>query len=60
MKLTAQKAVTYCTNNRQRMKVTGAFWNLEPARKVAGARAAYLSDRWNELASRRSHLFRAA
>jgi hypothetical protein len=44
----------------QRMKVPGAFWNLEPARTVAKARAAYLSNQWNELAARRSHLARAA
>ncbi len=85
----AQRAVTYFTNNRQRMdypsyrangyqigsgtiesgikqiatqrmKVAGAFWNLEPARKVAKARAAYLSDQWNDLALRRSHLSHAA
>lgn len=46
-----------CTH---RMKITGAIWNLEPARKVAKARAAYLSDQWNDLARRRSHLPRAA
>ena len=44
----------------QRMKVAGAFWNLEPARKVAKARAAFLSDQWDELAAPRSHLARAA
>lgn len=44
----------------QRMKVVGAFWNLESARKVAKARAAFLSDQWDELAARRSHLARAA
>jgi hypothetical protein len=44
----------------QRMKVAGAFWNLESARNVAKARAAYLSDQWDELADRRSHLNRAA
>jgi hypothetical protein len=44
----------------QRMKVTGAFWNLEPARKVSKARAAYLSGQWVELAARRCHLSRAA
>jgi hypothetical protein len=85
----AQKAVTYYTNNRQRMdypsyrangyhigsgtiesgikqigtqrmKVAGASWNLESARKVSKARAAYLSDQWDELAERRTHLARAA
>jgi hypothetical protein len=85
----AQAAVTYYTNNRQRMdyptyrangyqigsgtiesgikqlgtqrlKVAGAFWNLDSARKVAKARAAYLSDQWDELAARRPHLARAA
>ena len=44
----------------QRMKVAGAIWNLDPARKVAKARAAYLSDQWNQLAARRTHLRRAA
>ena len=32
-----------------RMKVPGAIWNEENARKVAKARAAYLSDQWNSL-----------
>lgn len=32
-----------------RMKVAGARWNLESARLVAKARAAYLSDRWASL-----------
>lgn len=44
----------------QRMKVAGAFWNFEPARKVAKARAAYLSAHWDALAARRTHLQRAA
>ncbi len=44
----------------QRMKVTGAIWNLERARLVAKARAAFLSDQWNDLAARRTHLNRAA
>jgi hypothetical protein len=85
----AQKAVTYYTNNRQRMnyptyrangyhigsgtiesgvkqigsqrmKVAGASWNLESARKVAKARTAYLSGHWADLAARRTHLNRAA
>lgn len=85
----AQKAVTYFTNNRQRMdyptyrangyhigsgtiesgikqigaqrlKVAGATWNLSSARKVAKARAAYLSGDWPVLAARRTHLDRAA
>jgi hypothetical protein len=85
----AQQAVTYFTNNRQRMdyptyrangyqigsgtiesaakqivsqrmKVTGAIWNLESARLVAKARAAFLSDQWHDLAARRTHLNRAA
>ena len=85
----AQTAVTYFTNNRQRMdypryrangyqigsgtiesgikqigtqrmKVAGAFWNLHSARKVAKARAAYLSNEWDELATRRAYLPRAA
>lgn len=85
----AQKAVTYFTNNRQRMdyptyraqgyqigsgtiesaakqivaqrmKVTGAIWNLDSARLVAKARAAFLSNQWNALTARRTHLNRAA
>lgn len=85
----AQQAVTYFTNNRQRMdyptyrkhgyqigsgtiesaakqivaqrmKVTGAIWNLDSARWVAKARAAFLSDQWNDLAAHRTHLSRAA
>ncbi len=32
-----------------RMKVPGASWNFENARKVAKARAAYLSDGWQSL-----------
>jgi hypothetical protein len=34
-----------------RMKVAGAIWNEESARKVAKARAAYLSNEWQELAA---------
>ena len=34
-----------------RMKVAGAIWNLDTARLVAKARAAYLSHRWPELAA---------
>lgn len=91
----AHKAVTYYTNNRQRMayptyrangyhigsgtiesginpgtgvkqiatqrmKVAGAFWNHDAARKVAKARATYLSHQWNDLAARRTHAPRAA
>lgn len=44
----------------QRMKVTGAIWNLDSARFVAKARAAFLSDQWGDLAARRTHLNRAA
>ena len=32
-----------------RMKVPGATWNFDNARKVAKARAAYLSDKWHSL-----------
>ena len=32
-----------------RMKVPGAIWNVANARKVAKARAAYLSDQWHSL-----------
>lgn len=80
-----QKAITYFTNNKERMdyatyrkngyqigsgtiesaakqigllrmKVPGAIWNLDSARYVAKARAAYLSGQWDFLAQRRSHL----
>jgi hypothetical protein len=39
-----------------RMKVPGAIWNLDGARYVAKARAAYLSNQWPLLAQRRAHL----
>jgi len=44
----------------QRMKVSGARWNLDSARSVAKARAAYLSHQWDELAQRREHLKKSA
>jgi hypothetical protein len=44
----------------ERMKVTGAIWNLDSARLVAKARAAFLSDQWDDLAARRTHRHRAA
>jgi hypothetical protein len=44
----------------QRMKVTGAIWNLDSARFVAKARAAFLSNQWRDLATRRAQLNRAA
>jgi hypothetical protein len=37
-----------------RMKVAGAIWNVDSARKVAKARAAYLSNQWDALAAHRS------
>ncbi len=37
-----------------RMKVAGAIWNEDSARKVAKARAAYLSNEWDELAAYRA------
>ena len=37
-----------------RMKVAGAIWNEDSARKVAKARAAYLSDEWDQLAAYRA------
>jgi hypothetical protein len=37
-----------------RMKVAGAIWNVESARKVAKARAAYLSNEWDALATYRA------
>jgi hypothetical protein len=85
----AQAAVTYFSNNRDRMdypsyrdhgyqigsgtiesaakqigllrmKVPGARWNLDSARYVAKARAAFLSGEWEEIAARRRKLGRAA
>jgi hypothetical protein len=44
----------------QRLKVSGARWNLDSARSVAKARAAYLSDQWQDLAQRREHLKKSA
>jgi hypothetical protein len=44
----------------QRLKVSGARWNLDSARSVAKARAAYLSDQWHDLAQRREHLKKSA
>jgi hypothetical protein len=43
-----------------RMKVPGARWNLDSARHVAKARAAFLSDDWDGIAARRRNLGRAA
>lgn len=40
----------------RRLKVPGAIWNLDGARYVAKARAAYLSNQWSFLAQRRAHL----
>lgn len=37
-----------------RMKVAGAIWNVDSARKVAKARAAYLSNEWDALAAYRA------
>ncbi len=37
-----------------RMKVAGAIWNEDSARKVAKARAAFLSNQWDELANYRA------
>jgi hypothetical protein len=45
---------------QQRMKVPGARWNLESARLVSKARAAFLSGQWPELAARRQRLSPAA
>jgi hypothetical protein len=81
----ARKAVTYFTNNRdrmrypefrakgyqigsgtiesgckqivtQRLKVTGAIWNLDNGIKTAKARAALLSRQWPAITARREHL----
>jgi len=40
----------------QRMKVPGARWNPWGARRVAKARAAFLSGQWDTIAQRRTHL----
>lgn len=84
-----QKAVTYYTNNRQRMdyatyrargymigsgsmesgckqigfqrlKIAGARWSADGARKIAKARAAFLSAQWHSLTSRWDALPQAA
>ncbi len=44
----------------QRLKVSGARWNVDSARSVAKARAAFLSDQWQDLAQRREHLKKTA
>jgi hypothetical protein len=44
----------------QRMKVPGARWSLEGARRTAKARAALLSGQWDQIAARREHLPLAA
>ena len=44
----------------QRLKVSGARWNLDSARSVAKARAAYLSNQWQDLAQRREHFKKTA
>lgn len=85
----AQQAVTYFSNNRQRMdyptyrkngyqigsgtiesavkqiasqrmKVSGARWNLQSARMVAKARAAFLSGHWQQIASQRRFVQKCA
>ena len=38
----------------QRMKVSGARWNVQSARLVAKARASFLSGQWHQIASLRS------
>jgi hypothetical protein len=40
----------------QRMKVSGAIWNIEHAIKTAKARAALLSGQWKTITARREHL----
>ena len=44
----------------QRLKVPGARWNLQSARLVAKARAAFLSGQWDNLAARRKKLPKCA
>jgi hypothetical protein len=45
---------------QKRMKVAGARWNLDSARRVAKARAAFLSREWHSIAARRELLPHAA
>ena len=45
---TIESAVKQIANRR--MKVSGARWNLQSARRVAKARAAFLSGQWESLA----------
>ena len=40
----------------QRLKVPGATWHKDGARRVAKARAAFLSDQWTMVTARRDHL----
>jgi len=40
----------------QRLKVAGAIWEQSNAVKTAKARAAFLSDQWDVITSRREHL----
>ena len=40
----------------QRLKVAGAIWEQSNAVKTAKARAAFLSDQWDIITSRREHL----
>lgn len=40
----------------QRLKVPGATWDKQSARRVAKARAAYLSGQWDMVTARRVHL----
>lgn len=44
----------------QRMKVSGARWNVDNARSVAKARAAFLSKQWNFFAQRRERIRKSA
>jgi len=44
----------------QRMKVSGARWNLQSARMVSKARAAFLSGQWDQIATQRRFLNKCA
>jgi hypothetical protein len=44
----------------QRMKVSGARWNLHSARMVAKARATFLSGQWDRIASQRRFVQKCA
>jgi hypothetical protein len=44
----------------QRMKVSGACWNVQSARMVAKARATFLSGQWDRIVSQRKFVPKCA